>query len=143
MRLAGRGHTQPEVLLVKKMRITLFMASFGLLVGAAPSLAHHSTAAEFDMHKEMTLTGVISKVDWTNPHVYLYIDVKDDRGQVTTWAVESLPTRFYHNLGLSKAMLGEGQPVTVLVRPAKIEGKPLAWLLKITYPDGHAYEFGR
>jgi hypothetical protein len=129
--------------LVKRMRITLLMASIGLLVVAAPAFAHHSTAAEFDMHKEITLTGVISKVDWTNPHVYLYIDVKDDKGQVTTWAVESLPTRFYHNLGLSKAMLGEGQPVTVLVRPAKIEGKALAWLLKITYPDGHAYDFGR
>jgi hypothetical protein len=143
MRLAGWGHARPEVLLVRRMSITLLVASMSLLVGAAPVFAHHSTAAEFDMHKEITLTGVISKVDWTNPHVYLYLDVKDDQGQVTTWAVESLPTRFYHNLGLSKAMLGEGQPVTVVVRPAKIEGKPLAWLLKITYPDGHAYDFGR
>ncbi len=128
---------------MKKVRLTLLIASIGLLAVAVPTFAHHSQAAEFDMHKEMTLAGVISKVDWTNPHVYLYLDVKDDKGQVTTWAVESLPTRFYHNLGLSKAMLGEGQPVTMVVRPAKVEGKPLGWLLKITYPDGHAYDFGR
>jgi hypothetical protein len=128
---------------MKKMRFTLLMASIGLLVVTAPAFAHHSQAAEFDMHKEMTLVGVISKVDWTNPHVYLYVDVKDDKGEVTTWAIESLPTRFYHNLGLSKAMLGEGQPVTIVVRPAKIEGKPLGWLLKITYPDGHVYDFSR
>jgi hypothetical protein len=119
------------------------LMAIGVCGGAAPVLAHHSTAAEFDMHKEMTLSGVISKVDWMNPHVYLYVDVKDGQGQVTTWAIESLPTRFYHNLGLTRSMLGEGQPVTVLIRPAKIEGKALGYLLKITYPDGHAYEFGK
>lgn len=125
------------------MRIVLLMASISLFFGATPAFAHHSQAAEFDLHSVVTLNGVISKVDWMNPHVYIYLDVKDDKGQVTTWALESLPTRFYHNLGLSKAMLGEGQQVTVLIRPAKIEGKPLGWVLKITYPDGHAYEFGR
>jgi hypothetical protein len=134
---------QPEALLFERMRIALLIASIGLFGGAAPAFAHHSQAAEFDLHNTVTLNGVISKVDWMNPHVYLYLDVKDDKGQVTTWALESLPTRFYHNLGLSKAMLGEGKPVTVLIHPAKIEGKPLGWVLKLTYADGHAYEFGR
>jgi len=128
----------------QRMRIALVIAlilSAGLSDGAAPAFAHHSQAAEFDLHNTMTLNGVISKVDWMNPHVYLYLDVKDDKGQVTTWSLESLPTRFYHNLGLTKAMLGEGKPVTVLIHPAKIEGKPLGWVLKLTYADGHAYEF--
>ena len=129
----------------ERTRIALtiaLMASAGLFAAAAPAFAHHSQAAEFDLHNTVTLNGIISKVDWMNPHVYLYLDVKDDKGEVTTWALESLPTRFYHNLGLTKAMLGEGKPVTVLIHPAKIEGKPLGWVLKLTYADGHAYELG-
>ena len=125
------------------IRTTLLALWIGSLSFVAPIFAHHSQAAEFDMHKVITLNGVISKVDWMNPHVYLYLDVKDDKGQVTTWALESLPTRFYHNLGLTKEKLGEGEPVSVDIRPAKIEGKPLGWVLKITYPDGHIYDFGR
>jgi len=127
----------------RNMRTKLWIATIAIVSCAAPAFAHHSQAAEFDMHKVIILSGVISKVDWMNPHVYLYLDVKDDKGQVTTWALESLPTRFYHNLGLSKEKLGEGETVTVDVRPAKIEGKPLGWVLKITYPDGHIYDFSR
>jgi hypothetical protein len=134
---------QTEVLVVKSKRIALMMASLTLLVGGAPAFAHHAPVAEFDMDKDVTLRGVISKVEWINPHVYIYIDVKDDKGNVTTWALESLPTRFFHNMGLTKAMLGEGQAVTIVAKPAKIPGKPLAWISRITYPDGHAYDFGK
>jgi hypothetical protein len=123
----------------------LSLSTAGVLVcvaaAAAPALAHHASVAEFDMDKQITLNGVISKVDWINPHVYIYIDCKDAQGNVTTWAMESLPTRFFHSMGLSKEMLGQGQAVTIAARPAKVQGKHLGWIVSITYPDGHVYDF--
>lgn len=127
---------------MKTGKIAPWIALLVFAACAAPALAHHASIAEFDMDKKIALTGVISEVEWMNPHVYLHLDVKDNQGKVTTWAIECLPTRFFHNMGLSKAMMEAGQTVTIAARPAKIEGKPLAWLLKITYPDGHAYDFG-
>lgn len=128
---------------MKSSGIACLALSACFLLEATAAFAHHAAVAEFDMSKEVTLNGTISKVDWINPHVYIYLDVKDEKGNVTTWALESLPTRFFHNMGLSRNMLGEGQAVTVEARPAKIEGKPLGWIMKITYPDGHAYDFGK
>jgi Family of unknown function (DUF6152) len=121
----------------------IFLVAAGLLVciASAPAFAHHASVAEFDMDKQITLNGVISKVDWINPHVYIYLDVKDAQGNITTWAIESLPTRFFHNMGLSKEMLGQGQAVTIVARPAKVQGRHLGWIVSITYPDGHAYDF--
>jgi hypothetical protein len=121
--------------------IFLLAAGVAVCIASAPAFAHHASVAEFDMDKQITLNGVISKVDWINPHVYIYLDVKDAQGNITTWAMESLPTRFFHNMGLSKEMLGQGQAVTIAARPAKVQGRHLGWIVSITYPDGHAYDF--
>jgi hypothetical protein len=59
------------------------------LGGAAPALAHHSFAAQYDAAKPITLTGKVTKVEWTNPHVYVFVDVRDDKtGEVVNWALE-------------------------------------------------------
>ena len=63
-------------------KLTLFLAGFSLLVAAAPSLAHHSFAAEYDANKPINLTGKVTKIEWTNPHVWFYVDTKDDSGDV-------------------------------------------------------------
>ena len=58
----------------------------------ASAVAHHSVAGQFDGTKRTTITGVVSKVDWINPHVYVNVDVADEKGEITTWRLELLPT---------------------------------------------------
>ena len=70
-------------------KISVFVAAFGLLMAAVPVLAHHSFAAEFDSAKAVDFQGVVTKVEWMNPHVYFYVDVKDPQsGKVTNWGCE-------------------------------------------------------
>jgi hypothetical protein len=112
---------------------------FGLLALTTPVLAHHAFPAEFDVDKPVTLAGVVSKIDWINPHVYVYLDVKDSNGKVTNWALESWPTGILHKSGVSKNMIKEGTLLTILGYRAK-DGKNLAYIRKFTWSDGHAIE---
>ena len=112
-----------------------------LLATALGANAHHSVAGQFDGTKRVSLTGVITKIDWINPHTYLYLEVKDEAGGVTTWRLESLPTAMLRKAGLTSAMLmGDGATVTADAILARDGTQHLAWLLKITYPDGHHYQ---
>ena len=116
---------------------------FLLAVATAPR-AHHSFSGAFDVSKQATLKGVISKIDWVNPHVYIYLDVKDNAGKVTTWGLESLPTNHLRNVGITRQDIwnkaSEGEVVTVNVNPAKdLANHQAGWLLRITYADGHFF----
>jgi len=118
------------------------LAAVAATVGGHVALAHHSVAGEFDVHKTLTLTGVVSQVDWANPHIYIHVDVKDAKGATATWRLESVPVAMMRKAGLSKVLLlGDGQTATVDVYPAR-DGTPyLGYLVKITYADGHHYQF--
>jgi len=105
--------------------------------------AHHSVSAEFDQQLRVTLTGVISEIDWINPHTFVHLDVENDDGSVTKWRLESLPTAMMRAAGLSSVMLeGDGRAVTVIGIPARDGTADLAWLLRIDYQAGHHYQFG-
>jgi hypothetical protein len=115
-----------------------------LVVLATPAaLAHHSVAGQFDMAKPAVLSGTISKIDWVNPHIYIYLDVKDDKGEVATWALSGPPTAMMRRAGLTKEMvMGKpGEIVTANVAPARDGTKNLAWVSKITYADGRFHQF--
>jgi uncharacterized protein DUF6152 len=117
------------------MRNAVALVAAVWLIAGATALAHHSLASQFDEEKAITLKGVVSKVEWYNPHVYLYLDVTDDAGKVRTWAVESFPPTTLRRGGLTKDRLGFGQTVTVLAYHAR-NGSDLAFLRKITFADG-------
>ena len=100
-------------------------AGLSLLLLASSASAHHSFAAEYDNNKQVTVKGTVQKVAWVNPHAYVYIDVKEDNGKVTTWAFESLSPNALARQGWSRNSLKVGEPVTVNGYLAK-DGKPLA-----------------
>jgi len=114
------------------------VGALSLLCGSAA--AHHSVAGQFDAAQRTTITGVVSKVDWINPHVYIHIDVPDEKGAVTTWRLESLPTAMLRKAGLTSEMIkGGGQKVTAVALMARNGTPNLGWLLNLTYEDGHEY----
>jgi Family of unknown function (DUF6152) len=122
--------------------IGLLFAMAAIAICTAPAIAHHSVSAEFNPDKVITLKGVISKVDWINPHIYVYLDVKDESGKTTTWMLQSLPPMFFRGSGLTKdALLNNKQEATVNAFPAKDGTKAYGFLLKMSYPDGHFYSF--
>jgi len=128
-----------------RQRVKCVPAVLGvLLLAASAAFAHHSVAGQFDTSKPVTLMGTISKVNWMNPHIYVFLDVKEANGSSTQWALETLPTAMMRKAGLSKeSMMGSpGEVVTVLAVPARDGTQHLAWVTKITYADGRYYALG-
>jgi hypothetical protein len=125
-----------------KRKISLALAAAAALFCTLPLLAHHAVSAEFDASKTVTLKGVVSKVDWVNPHIFVYFDAKDESGKVTTWRLQSLPPMFFKNSGLTKDKLLNGSDATVTAYPAKDGTDGFGFLLKLSYPDGHFYNLG-
>ena len=84
-----------------------------LLLAAAPGMAHHSFAAEFDSSKPVTLHGTITRVDWMNPHVYVWIDAADASGKVVNWMIESAAPNYLQGLGWSKGSVKPGDTMII------------------------------
>src|ERR1700722_11651028 len=98
-----------------------------LFLSALPAFAHHAFEAEFSDQKPITISGVITKVDWVNPHMYLYVDVKDESGKTANWMFESMPPGMLHRAGMNKEMLPIGDTVTIDGYAAKDGSKTLGW----------------
>ena len=114
----------------------IFFAFF-VLSFSAPLFAHHAFEAEFDLHKPLKLKrGVLTKVDWVNPHVYFYMDVKDASGNVTSWQFENSPPGMLRRGGLERNMLPLGQTVTIEGYGAKDGSKNLGWVNTMHLADG-------
>jgi hypothetical protein len=117
------------------------VAIFGLLLLALPALAHHSFVAEFDGDKKFAVSGVLTKVEWTNPHIALYLDTKDASGKEITYKFASGPPSTLHRAGVKQADFKVGETVTITAAPAKDGTKNLGWLQMIKYPDGHVFVY--
>ena len=91
------------------MRTRLMAMTLGLLVGTAPFLlAHHSFSAEYDSNQPVKVTGVVTRVDWPNPHIWFFVDVKDDQGKVTNWGFSGGPPGVLQRRGISRTALKAG-----------------------------------
>jgi V8-like Glu-specific endopeptidase len=113
-----------------------------LLTAAAPMLAHHSFGAEYDGDKPITLTGVVTKVEWTNPHSYFYLDVKDKDGKVANWKFEGYPPNVLYRTGWKREVtLKNGDTITVFGWRAR-DGTNWAHSREVTFADGKKLYFG-
>jgi hypothetical protein len=89
------------------------LAALVLILAAAPALAHHSFGAEFDATKRMTISGAVTKVEWTNPHIWFFVDVTDPNGRVANWALEMGSPNALMRAGWTRTSLKLGDVVAV------------------------------
>ena len=96
-----------------KINTAVVLVGVGLLLAGRPVVAHHAFAAEFDEEKTVTLTGAVTRIDWTNPHAWLHIDVKDETGKVANWGLELGSPNGLMRRGWTRRSLKIGDVVTV------------------------------
>ena len=119
---------------------TLITASIGILlwVFASVASAHHSHSM-FDMTKEISLTGTVTNYSYRNPHVFLHVDVKNEKGEVVSWAVEMSNISNMQNRGIYLSTFKAGDVVTVKINPLK-DGRLGGNYTSIVAADGKTYE---
>jgi hypothetical protein len=116
------------------------LAAVGLAAGI-PAWAHHSFAAEFDGSRSLRLTGTITRIEWSNPHSYFFIDVKDDKGNVANWGCEGAGPGALTRRGWKKGDVKLGDTLIVDGYPAK-DGSHLIDARRVTLPDGRSVSGG-
>lgn len=111
------------------------VAGLGVLLAAASLSAHHAFSAEFDQNKPVNFEGTVTKTEWTNPHAWIYIDVKQPDGKVVNWAIEMGPPNALLRRGWKRSSMQYGAVIKVEGFAAK-NGKEFANATNITMPDG-------
>jgi len=106
-----------------------------VILAAVAAMAHHAYTAEFDTTKPVKLSGVLTKVEWTNPHIWIYLDVKDEKGVVTNWGFSVSPPGMLQRRGITKNSLKLGEVLTITGHRAK-DGSNNASGNVVTFADG-------
>jgi len=120
----------------RKLCAVVLAASIGALVAAVPLRAHHSGAAEYDANKPVRVTGVVRKVEWTNPHIWFYVEGKDEvSGLAAVWGFSGAAPNGLRRRGVTKDSLKVGDTVKVQGIRAK-DGSPNAASRGVTFSDG-------
>jgi hypothetical protein len=124
----------------RRFRVSVAIAAV-TFVASSVSFAHHSVVGQFNPDEPLELTGVISKIDWVNPHIYVHLDVEDDAGGTVSWQLETVPPAFLYRAQITPDMLGGGgKPVTIEAIRGRDKDQNLGFIIKIHYAEGHTYQ---
>ena len=118
-----------------RRRIGAALAAAGILGAAAPALAHHSFAAEYDADKPVKVQGVVTRVEWTNPHIWFYVNVTDENGHVAEWGFSGAPPGVLQRRGIGRTAMKPGDVVVVEGFRAR-DGSNNATGASVTFADG-------
>jgi hypothetical protein len=121
--------------MTRRFVIGLLLAGLGLSPFIWPAFAHHAFAGQYDKDNPLSLTGIVTKIEWMNPHARFYIDVKDEKGNVTNWNIELGPPLILRRAGWTQNSLKIGDQITVQGYRAK-DGSKMANGSKVTLADG-------
>ncbi len=116
--------------------VSIVSIALGLALGARPLLAHHSFAAEYDDTKPVKFSGVVTKVEWMNPHIWFYVDEKKADGTVTHWAISGGAPGQLMRRGINRDVIKTGMVVVVEGFRSK-DGSNNGSGGRVTFPDGH------
>ncbi len=114
-----------------------------VLLAAIPLVAHHSITAEFDTSKSFTVKGTLTRIEWVNPHAYVYLDAKEDGGTVTSYSFETGPPGNLRRSGILRTMFAVGDSVTIDAWAAKDGSKHLGLVKAFHFADGHSVVMGK
>jgi len=129
-------------MLLRTTRRRLFTFASMVLLVPVLALAHQSYTAEFDTTNPIKLSGVLTRVEWANPHIWLYLDVKDEKGNVTNWGFSASPPGMLQRRGITKNSLKLGDVLTITGHRAK-DGSNNASGNVVTFPDGRDARIGQ
>ena len=124
-----------------KLAVGLAAMSLVLVGAAVPLRAHHAFSAEFDANKPVTFKGTISKMEWTNPHVYIDLDSTNDQGELKHYTIECANPGILDRVGWKFNMIRTGDKITTIIAPLRT-GEPGGLLKQVTLPDGRKFENG-
>jgi hypothetical protein len=119
------------------------LSMLAALVMAPGVFAHHSLSGQFDVARSFEITGKVSRVDWVNPHTYIYVDVGQKDGSVLTYKLECRPVAMMRKAGVSKNELISNGPVTIQAHPARNGTPTLGYLIHLHMADGRDIQFAR